>query len=98
MTVATCRGVGFLHASRSALALALVLVTTAIAADLEPFRLPPASIVHRRPGIAGDIRHYGAVRSRFLEEPRDVWVYLPPGYHENPGRRYPVLYIHDGNN
>jgi predicted alpha/beta superfamily hydrolase len=25
-------------------------------------------------------------------------VYLPPGYHEQPERRFPVLYLHDGQN
>lgn len=30
--------------------------------------------------------------------PRDVYVYLPPGYDAGSGRRYPVLYLHDGQN
>jgi predicted alpha/beta superfamily hydrolase len=29
---------------------------------------------------------------------RDVTVYLPPTYESEPGRRYPVLYMHDGQN
>ena len=29
---------------------------------------------------------------------RRVWVYLPPGYAADPARRYPVLYMHDGQN
>lgn len=29
---------------------------------------------------------------------RRVWVYLPPGYATNPSRRYPVLYLLDGQN
>ena len=28
--------------------------------------------------------------------PRDVYVWLPPGYADDPARRYPVLYLHDG--
>lgn len=31
-------------------------------------------------------------------KPRDVYVYLPPGYAEEPQRRYPVVYVHDGQN
>ncbi len=27
-----------------------------------------------------------------------VWVWLPPGYDAEKGRRYPVLYMHDGQN
>ncbi len=30
--------------------------------------------------------------------PRDVIVYLPPGYNSALDRRYPVLYLHDGQN
>ncbi|MDX1933034.1 MAG: alpha/beta hydrolase-fold protein [Capsulimonadales bacterium] len=29
---------------------------------------------------------------------RNVDVWLPPGYRENPEKRYPVLYMHDGQN
>jgi len=29
---------------------------------------------------------------------RDVVVWLPPDYNENPQKRYPVLYMHDGQN
>jgi predicted alpha/beta superfamily hydrolase len=29
---------------------------------------------------------------------RPVWVWLPPGYEAEPARRYPVLYLHDGQN
>ncbi len=35
--------------------------------------------------------------SRFLLADRDITVYVPPGY-ESSGRRYPVLYMHDGQN
>ncbi|MBU1896644.1 hypothetical protein KKB55_02620, partial [Myxococcota bacterium] len=30
--------------------------------------------------------------------PRRVRVYVPPGYDDEPARRYPVLYAHDGQN
>ena len=33
-----------------------------------------------------------------LPDPRDVIVYLPPGYDDEPARAYPVLYMHDGQN
>ena len=32
------------------------------------------------------------------EEPRDAYLYLPVGYDDDPGRRYPVLYMFDGQN
>ena len=36
--------------------------------------------------------------SRVLRNKRDLVVYLPPGYEEQSDRRYPVLYLHDGQN
>ncbi|MEE4195766.1 MAG: alpha/beta hydrolase-fold protein [Anaerolineae bacterium] len=30
--------------------------------------------------------------------PRNVDIWLPPAYEENPNQRYPVLYMHDGQN
>jgi predicted alpha/beta superfamily hydrolase len=30
--------------------------------------------------------------------PRDVWVWTPPGYHIDEEDRYPVIYMHDGQN
>mgnify|MGYP002713059625 CR=1 FL=1 len=29
---------------------------------------------------------------------RPLYIYLPPGYDDNPDRHYPVLYMHDGQN
>jgi len=36
--------------------------------------------------------------SRILGNHRNITVYLPPGYAERPERRYPVLYMQDGQN
>ena len=36
--------------------------------------------------------------SRLLKNRRDLIVYLPPGYDDQPKRRFPVLYLHDGQN
>lgn len=36
--------------------------------------------------------------SRFLAHDRDISVYLPPQYEAQPDRRFPVLYMHDGQN
>jgi len=48
--------------------------------------------------IAGEIlTHYG-FSSEYLSEERDIMVYLPPFYHENPKKKYPVVYVNDGNN
>jgi predicted alpha/beta superfamily hydrolase len=36
--------------------------------------------------------------SALLGNTRRITVYLPPGYHRDLTRRYPVLYLHDGQN
>ena len=47
--------------------------------------------------LTGDIRRHAAFPSRLLGNRRDVLVYLPPGYRRSR-RRYPVLYMQDGQN
>ncbi len=46
----------------------------------------------------GDVRTHRAFHSKFLTADHDVYVYLPPTYGIEDGRRYPVLYMHDGQN
>jgi predicted alpha/beta superfamily hydrolase len=58
------------------------------------FNEPPPPVVLSR---VGTIRVHPAFPSKLLA-PRDVQVYLPPGYDLEPRRRYPVLYLHDGQN
>ena len=49
------------------------------------------------PGVTGELRTHEKVTSRFVDERRvDVW--LPPGYARDPKHRFPVLYMHDGQN
>jgi predicted alpha/beta superfamily hydrolase len=44
------------------------------------------------------LRVFRELPSNFLPGHRDVTVYLPAGYDEQPERCYPVLYMHDGQN
>jgi predicted alpha/beta superfamily hydrolase len=46
----------------------------------------------------GDFRFYEDLQSQFLGPKRNVLVYLPPGYDADPSRRYPTLYLQDGQN
>lgn len=68
---------------------------------------PPRRIVPRGPGtlevnVAGwgrtSVRYHHGFGSRFVRHSRTVSVYLPPGYDLEPSRRFPVLYLHDGQN
>lgn len=83
--------------TRAILWLGLTLVAWPVGAADRGFHLPDASPIEGRPGVTGDLHHHDRVHSSHLEHPRGVWVWLPPGYHE-VSRRYPVLYLHDGNN
>ena len=49
-------------------------------------------------GIPGQLLYIKDVGSAFLKHERTVAVWLPPGYSEASDRRYPVLYMHDGQN
>jgi predicted alpha/beta superfamily hydrolase len=48
--------------------------------------------------LAGDFRLHHNFRSEFVKEQRTIIVYLPPGYDARTARRYPTLYLHDGQN
>lgn len=50
------------------------------------------------PTLTGDIRRHDNFRSAILNNDRTLLVYLPPGYEDDADRRYPVLYMHDGQN
>ncbi len=44
------------------------------------------------------IHYHHDFASHFLPHPRTISVWLPPGYDLDPIRRFPVLYLHDGQN
>jgi predicted alpha/beta superfamily hydrolase len=48
--------------------------------------------------LTGNIQQHPGFPSKILRNRRDVLVYLPPGYRRFSTRRYPVLYLHDGQN
>lgn len=57
--------------------------------------MPPDTTAHT---LTGTFKTHGRFRSRFLSNERTLLVYLPPGYKPRAARRYPVLYLHDGQN
>ena len=56
---------------------------------------PETGIEHT---LTGDVRTHEQFHSRYLEHDRTIIVYLPPGYDPRSADRYPVLYLHDGQN
>lgn len=57
-----------------------------------------AYAVHAPPlNATGSTESWQRMPSRYVGA-RDVDVWLPPGYGKDPDKRYPVLYMHDGQN
>jgi len=46
----------------------------------------------------GTLDHIRGFHSNVLGNDRDITIYLPPGYNGRDDARYPVLYMHDGQN
>lgn len=49
-------------------------------------------------GITGTVRYHRGLTAQGLKFARDIIVWLPPSYEKEPSKRYPVLYMHDGQN
>ena len=82
---------------------AVVLHHVARWADREP--RSPLIVIGVEPQLAlpqstrtGDIRVHENFTSPGLSHNRDLIVYLPPGYDDDLKQRFPVLYMHDGQN
>jgi len=67
-----------------------LLVSRFVKKPAEPIRLSHT--------LAGELRILKDVKSQFVNAKRNVLVYLPPGYEAETARRYPVLYMNDGQN
>ncbi len=57
-----------------------------------------SALILLQTSLAGDIRPHLAFESKALNTKRDFWVYLPREYEKEPKRRFPVLYLGDGQN
>jgi predicted alpha/beta superfamily hydrolase len=65
------------------------------------YRLAPGSTVDIYPFFGapfGKVTMVPDFASPQLGNRRQLRIYLPPSYDENPAKRYPVLYMHDGQN
>jgi len=69
----------------------------------DPESQPPNDAPEGLAADSGDTPHprlrlHRGFRSSHLPDARDLIVYLPPGYEDEAGRTYPVLYMQDGQN
>ncbi len=75
------------------------MLTLLIASSLlNPLAAQDARPVERHTSLTGTIKHHANFESKILGNKRNLIVYLPPDYDKEPTRRYPVLYMHDGQN
>lgn len=63
-----------------------------------PFLILAVTTVAAQRGLGLDARLHSEFPSKHLGSTRQVIVWLPPGYATETDRRYPVLYMHDGQN
>ena len=65
---------------------------------LHGYRLMPLAAAPAAAPQNGKVHIIEGFKSPQLNNERKLRVYLPPGYEANPSKRYPVLYMHDGQN
>ena len=75
----------------------LLGLSTVAAADAATGAPAPAPVPVTGPGVTGTVLRYPAFHSTHVAA-RNVDVWLPPSYGKEPAQRYPVLYMHDGQN
>lgn len=74
--------------------------TNRVEAEIVDFKRPPKAYLAdpEGSGAFGTLIHWTHVESAFFDVTRHVSIWLPPGYGAEADRRYPVLYMHDGQN
>jgi predicted alpha/beta superfamily hydrolase len=68
---------------------------TAVSIKISKWKNKDSKIIHGQ--ITGTVKYHRQFKADSLK-PRDIIVWLPPSYYENSEKRYPVLYMHDGQN
>jgi len=78
----------------------VVDANTAVSHRIAEFKKDPRAYIAdwEGSGVTGRLVYWTDVASAFLGPTRHVEIWLPPGYDATPTRRYPVLYMHDGQN
>ncbi len=73
---------------------------TVVLHEITDFKKDPKEYIAdwKGSGVKGRLVYWTDVASAFLGPTRHVEVWLPPGYDDAPTMRYPVLYMHDGQN
>lgn len=89
---------------RSRLRFGLVVGSLLVVAALAAWKLQAwrdreeEARLRERHTLTGTVERHPDFRSTVLGTTRRVWVYLSPQYATEPERRFPVLYLQDGQN
>jgi predicted alpha/beta superfamily hydrolase len=79
-----------------------VLVEEDTIVTLRPLGWADGILLHTPEGpsndIVGTVRYHRGMKGARLRYPRDIVVWLPGSYLQDPEKRYPVLYMQDGQN
>lgn len=51
-----------------------------------------------RLGVKGALKEFKNFKASPLTGSKSIWVWLPPSYESKPQKKYPVIYMHDGQN
>jgi enterochelin esterase-like enzyme len=82
----------------------VLTVTRDTVVTLRPVEWADSITAHRQPvqkfagQITGTVRYHRGLTDKRLKSPRDCIVWLPPSSATHPERRFPVLYMQDGQN
>ena len=97
MSLVKARGLG--RTFQVMFAAVLLLVATIAAWQLQAWRdREEEARLREAHTLTGTVERHRDFRSAVLGTTRRVWVYLPPRYAAEPERRFPVLYLQDGQN
>lgn len=68
--------------------------------EIVGFKHPPEAYIAdpEGSGVLGQLIYWTDQESAFFDVTRHVEIWLPPGYADDPDRRYRVIYMHDGQN
>jgi predicted alpha/beta superfamily hydrolase len=73
---------------------------TVVVHDIPAFKKDPREYIAdwKGSGVEGRLVYWTDLASAHLARTRHVEIWLPQGYDDAPATRYPVLYMHDGQN
>ena len=64
---------------------------------IKEYKIAAWNIPNNVPSIIGDVRVIDDFEIPQLRRTRRIWIYLPPSY-KHSLKRYPIMYMHDGQN